>query len=123
MSASIRFLNDDGSEVITTLPLGNVDSPETSDNEKVLVENFGDLDAEQVTITLVQVGTNDGDDYAKLAEDISGSPGTFATDPLALGTIAPLERVAIWTRVELPSGLTADANPRRYDLKADALTL
>lgn len=123
MSATLRFLNSDGSEVITTLSEGNIDSPGDSANEKVLVENFGDLDAQEVTITLVQVGTNDGDDYAELAEDMSGSPGTFSTDPLELGTIAALERVPFWTRVELPTGLTADANPRRYDIKATALTL
>ena len=123
MPALIRFLNEDGTAVITSLALGAVDSPGSSSQEKVLVENFGDQTAEDVTISLSQVGTNDGDDYAELAEDLSGTPGTFGEDPLVLGDIPPLERVPIWTRVVLPTGLTADANPRRYDLKAEGFTL
>lgn len=73
-------------------------------------------------MSIEAIGTNDGDDYAKIAEDLGGSPGTFGTADVALGTIAPLATVAFWTEAVLPSGLTADNNPRRYRLDATGLT-
>lgn len=86
------------------------------------MQNFGTTDAVGVTVSIETVGTNDGETYAKIAEDLGGSPGTFGTDDVDLGTIAPLATEAFWTEAVLPSGLTADNNPRRYRLDATGLT-
>lgn len=122
MSASLRMLDSDGTTVITTVDVGDVATPGSSAEKKLFVQNFGTSDAVGVVVSIEAVGTNDGDDYAKIAEDLSGSPGTFGTADVSLGTIAPLASEPFWTQVVLPGGLTADANPRRFRLDATGLT-
>lgn len=123
MSAQLRIVDTDGSTVITSLSLSNIESPGSSSEKKVYVENFGDQTAQSVVLSIVAVGTNDGADYAATAPDVSGSPGVFGTSDIALGDIASLARVAVWTQTTLPSGLTADNNPRRFDLSADGVSI
>lgn len=122
MSAALRFLDSDGATVITTVDLGDIATPGSSANKKLFAQNFGTSAATSVVVSIEAVGTNDGDDYAKIAPDLSGSPGTFGTGDVSLGTIAALAKVAFWTQAVLPAGLTADANPRRFRLDARGLT-
>ena len=123
MSAQLRFLNTDEATVITTVNEGNVETPGSSANKKLFVQNFGTTEATAVTVSIEQVGTNDGSTYGQIAADVSGSPGTFGTGDVSLGTIAVLTDRAVWVKVVLPSGLTADANPRRFRLDATGLTV
>jgi len=122
MPAALRILDSDQATVITTLDVGNVATPGTSSNHKLYVQNFGTVTALSVTLAIEQVGTNDGSSYLQTAPDVSGSPGTWGQTDLSMGDIAVLATVAFWIREVLPSGLTADANPRRVNLKASGLT-
>jgi len=90
---------------------------------QLFVDNFGDQTAEDVTVTITAVGTNDGDDYAQIALDSGGSPGTWGTSDLSLGDIAASSDSPFWVRVILPTGLTADQNPRRFEIDAEGFTV
>lgn len=123
MSAQLEFFDSDGSTIITTYNLGSVATPGSSTNKKFFVDNFGDQTAQSLTVSLEAVGTNDGDDYALLATDSGGSPGSFGVGPISLGNLSASTSIAFWTRVTLPSGITPDGNPRRYNLLASALSI
>lgn len=123
MPAALRILDSDGITVITTLNVGNVATPATSGNRKLFVQNFGTVTAQSVSLTIEQVGTNDGNSYLQTAPDVAGSPGTWGQGAISMGNIAVLTSVAFWTREVLPSGLTSDANPRRVNVKASGLTI
>lgn len=123
MPAALRILDTDESTIITTKNLGSINTPGQSSNVKLFVENFGDETAQDVTVSIEALGTNDGDNYAQIAPDVSGSPGTWQTADLDLGDIDTLEHTPFWTRVVLPTGLTADNNPRRYQLDASGFTV
>lgn len=123
MPAALRFNDTDGSTVITSYDEGDIASPGQTANKKFYVENFGDQTAQSTTVDIEAVGTNDGDDYAQSALDSGGSPGTFGITQLALGNIAAGARVAFWSRIILTSGVTADNNPRRFNLTANADTI
>lgn len=123
MSATLQFLDTDELTVITSVDEGNVESPETTTAVKRFVKNNGDESAEETELAIEAVGTNDGDDYAYLAPDVSGSPGAFVQTPLSLGTISPGSTVPFWLRESVPAARTADNNPRRFDLVATALTV
>lgn len=122
MPASLRFLDDDEVTPITTLSMGNVATPGTTSGKKLFVENFGDEDATSLAVAIEQVGTSDGDDYAQLAPDSGGSPGTWVTTPLSFGTLVAGDTAPFWLRDSVPAGRTADNNPRRFDLAATALS-
>lgn len=123
MPAQLRILSSDGTTVVTSDNLGNVATPGTDGPTKYFVNNFGTSAALSVTVGIEAIGTNDGDDYTQIAVDIAGAPGSFGQTDLSLGTIAPLSSVAFWVRVVQPAGLTADNNPRRANVVADALTV
>ncbi len=123
MPAALRVLDSDGSTVITTLNLGNIATPGNSSQHKCFVNNNGTSTAQSVSLTINQVGTNDGNSYLQTAPDVSGSPGTCGQTSISLGDIAVSASVAFWVRVVLPSGLTADNNPRRVDVKASGFTV
>lgn len=123
MPAQLRILDSDGTTVITSENFGNIATPGSSASTKFFVQNFGTSAALSVTIGIEAIGTNDGEDYTQIAEDIAGAPGTFGQTDLSLGTIAPLASVPFWVRVVQPAGLTADNNPRRANIVADALTI
>jgi hypothetical protein len=116
------MLDSDGATVLTTLNLGNVATPGSTSAHKLFVQNFGTSAATGVVVSINQVGTNDGSTYAQIAPDSGGSPGTFGTGNVTLGTINALATSPFWVEVVLPAGLTADANPRRFNLVATGLT-
>ena len=122
MAALILFLDEDDNP-ITTLNLGAVDFPDTSENTLIKAVNVGDVLASEITISLQPVGDNDGDDYAKLSADSGGSPTGFSSSSVLIGDVDVLEEVPLWTRTEIPTGITADDNPRRYTIRASGYTL
>jgi hypothetical protein len=123
MSAILQILDTDESTVLTSINEGNIETPETTTAVKRFVKNNGDETAEETEIELVTVGTNDGVDYAYLAEDLGGTPGSFQQTPVSLGTISAGSTVAFWMRESVPAGRTADNNVRRFDLRAACLTV
>lgn len=123
MSANIQFLDTDGVTVITLISAGNVASPSTSAAHKVFVNNNGDQTAQTITVTIEQIGTNDGSIYGQIAPDSGGAPGTFQTTPLTLSNIAASGSTPIWFREVVVSGVTPDNNPRRYNLLVDYGTI
>jgi len=123
MAAALRILDEDETTVITTKNLGSINTPGSSSEVQLFVDNFGDQTAEDVTVTITAVGTNDGDDYAQIALDSGGSPGTWGTSDLSLGDIAASSDSPFWVRVILPTGLTADQNPRRFEIDAEGFTV
>lgn len=122
MPADLRILDSDQTTPIVTLSEGDITTPGAATSKLLYVENFGDADATSLTVTCEQVGTGDGINFAQLALDSGGSPGTWTTSPLSLGTLAASATVPFWARASVPAGRTADNNPRRYDLVADALS-
>lgn len=122
MPAAFRFLAADDTTIISFDSHGNVQTPGTSTQLKRFVENYGDVQADELTVTITQVGLNDGDDYAQIAPDSGGSPGAWTTSPLTFGTLINSATAPFWVRENVPAGRTADNNPRRYDLVASALS-
>jgi hypothetical protein len=123
MPAAIRFKDTDGTTVITTVNLSRIDSPGSSSNKLVYADNEGDQSAENVVVTLEQVGNNDGYLYALEAADSGGSPGVFGTSSVSLGTILAGQKKAFWFKATLPSGVTADNNDRIFNMLADYDTI
>lgn len=123
MSAALEYLDSDGVTVITAKNSGNIPSPGQSSQFKVFLKNTGDQTAQGLTVTIVQIGTNDGNSFAQIAPDNGGTPGTFGTSPLSLGNLAAGATVALWFQEVIPAGISADNNPRKYDLKYSATTL
>lgn len=123
MSASLEFLDTDNTTVITTLDIGNVDSPGTSTQTKLFLKNTGDQSATSTTIAIQAVGTNDGSAYALIAPDSGGSPGTFVTSPLSVGTLTAGSEYTFWVEAVLVAGITPGANPRRFNLHASGQTI
>lgn len=123
MPAQLRVLEDDQTTVVTSDNMGNVPTPGTSTETQYYVNNFGTVNATSVIVSIEAFGTNDGDDYTQIAEDVAGSPGTWGQSDIDLGTIAPLASEPFWVRVSQPAGLTADNNPRRSKIAVDYLTL
>lgn len=118
MSAILQFLDSDDSTIITTTTLGNVDSPGTSTQKKLFLKNTGDQTSTSTTIAIQAVGTNDGSAFALIAPDSGGSPGTFGTSDLSVGTLAAGAQYVFWTECSLVAGLSPDGNLRRYTLHA-----
>lgn len=123
MGALLRFYDTDNVTVISSVSLGNINTPGTSIEKKLYVENYGDVALDGGTVAIVQVGLNDGDDYALVAPDVAGVPGSFTAGPLAIGTLAIATKYAFWTKAVLPSGLTPDLNQRVYLLRGQGTTL
>jgi hypothetical protein len=122
MSANLQFLASDNATVITTLNLGSIASPGSSTQTKLYLQNTGTTSADSTTITIEQIGTNDGSIYALLAPDAGGTPGVFGTSPLSVGSIAALGEVPFWTEVTLVAGLSPNNNPRRFNLQGQGLS-
>jgi len=123
MAASIRFLDSDAATVITSEDLGSILSPGSSSNVLLYVENTGDQTAQDIEVSIEQVGTNDGDDYALLAPDVAGSPGAFATTPVSVGDIAAGTSEPFWVKATLVAGLSAEGNTREFTLHAAGATI
>lgn len=123
MPAILEFLASDNSTVITTLDIGNVDSPGTSSQTKLFLKNVGDQSATSTTIAIQPIGTNDGSAFALIAPDSGGSPGTFQNSPLTVGTLAAAAEFTFWTECTLVAGLVPDGNPRRFTLHAQGTSI
>ena len=118
MPASLQFLASDGTTVITTDNEGAIPSPGSSTATKYFVKNVGDVQCTNLVLSLVQVGSNDGVLYALIAPDSGGSPGTFGTSNITIGTLAAGASQAFWAKSTLTAGLTPNNNPRRWTIHA-----
>lgn len=116
MAAALRFYAADGVTIITSLYLGSVGSPGSSSPQQVILENFGDGAAANLSLAIQSVPSVDGGEWGLLAPDVNGSPGTFVAGPLSLSALQPTERVAFWTKSSVSSGQSAKAIPRRYQV-------
>lgn len=123
MPASLEFLAADGTTVITTDNEGAIPSPGSSTATKYFVKNVGDVSCTNLTLTIQQVGSNDGSLYALIAPDSGGSPGTFATTPITVGTLAAGASQAFWAKSSLTAGLTPNNNARRWNIHAEGNSL
>jgi hypothetical protein len=121
MAAALRFFAADGTTVITSLYLGSVGSPGASGSQQVILENFGDGGAANLSLSIQPVPNVDGSEWGLIAPDVGGSPGTFVAGPLSLATLQPNERVAFWTKSSVSSGQAAQAIPRRYQIVASGV--
>lgn len=98
----------------TTLNFGAINGG-TSYQQRINVTNTGTTTATSISISVARITSNDGVDYAELAPDISGTPGTFSTNPLTIpGGLASGAVYWFWVQVFVPTGATPQGNPRQF---------
>lgn len=118
MAASLRFYAADGTTIITSLYLGSVGSPGSTDSQKVIIENFGDRTAGNLSVAVQAVPNVDGSQWGLVAPDSNGTPGAFVAGPLSIAPLQPGRRVTIWTRSTVSAGQAAQSTARRYQVVA-----
>ena len=116
MAATIEIENDTGSP-ITSANFGAVDGG-SSQQLKFQAKNVGDQDATSVQLSIVRLASNDGLDFAQLAVDIGGNPGTFSNAPINVGSMVVGAIFVFWGKVNVPVGETPAGNPRQFDVIA-----
>jgi hypothetical protein len=116
MAATIEIENDTGSP-ITSANFGAVDGG-SSQQLKFQAKNVGDQDATSVQLSIARLASNDGLDFAQLAVDIGGNPGTFSNSPINVGTMVVGAIYVFWGKVTVPVGETPAGNPRQFDVIA-----
>lgn len=117
MSAVIT-LEDDAGNPITSYNWGAVQNGVPA-NYKFQAANTGDQNALSVILSLQRLNQNDGIDFALIAPDVGGNPGTFAASSLSLGTLTPNQVVPFWVQVSPPTGTTPAGNPRGFNVEVD----
>ncbi len=113
MPANLIFTID-GTVQETAINLGAVPSPGTSVATRLILANVGDTAAGNLSVSVPILFGNDGNQWARLAPDVSGVPGPFTAGPLTLNPLQPGQQVALWTEADIQAGLTPSGNPRRY---------
>ena len=108
-------MQSDAAVPITSWNMGAIDGGTVS-QQKFLVENTGSDPAEDVEISADRLVQNDGIDFAAIAPDAGGNPGTFQTSPILVGTIAPGDIVAFWLRISVPVGTSPAGNQRLLEV-------
>jgi hypothetical protein len=116
MAASIEIQDDTGAP-ITSANFGAVDGG-SNQAIKFTVKNVGDQSATSVQVSIARLASNDGIDFAQIAEDIGGNPGTYGTADLNIGTLAADASADFWVKVAVPTGTTPAGNPRQFDIIA-----
>ena len=97
----------------TTLNFGAIDGG-TFYQQRVNVTNTGTTTATSISIALNRITSNDGIDYTALAPDVSGTPGTYSTNPLTIpGGLAAGAVYWFWVKVTVPVGASPQGNPRQ----------
>jgi hypothetical protein len=107
-------IQDDAGNALTSFNFGAVDGGAYL-QQRFRVQNIGDSQADSVELYLARLGANDGLDFAELAEDASGSPDTYTTNPITLASLAASAIAYFWARISIPSGSTPAGNPRQVD--------
>lgn len=116
MSAVLEIENDAGTP-ITSANFGAVNGG-ANQALKFNVKNVGDQSATSVQLSIARLASNDGLDFAQIAEDIGGNPGPYGTVTLNLGTMIANAVISFWCKVTIPTGTTPAGNPRQFDLVA-----
>lgn len=96
-----------------TIPGGN------TQRMRLLLTNTGSSTATSVVLSLTRITINDGVDFAQLAPDVAGSPGTFSTNPLTPGTLVAGGQYFFWVEVVVPVGGSPQGNPRNFNIEVD----
>lgn len=117
MAATIELENDAGSP-ITSFDWGAI-LDNANEAFKFFAKNTGDQNATSVLLSVQRLNQNDGLDFALIAPDVGGNPGSYTASPLNIGTMIPGASVAFWVKVTVPSGTTPGGNPRQFYAQAD----
>lgn len=107
-------MQSDAAVPITSWNMGAIDGGTVS-QQKFLIENTGSDPAEDVEVSADRLVQNDGVDFAEIALDAGGNPGTYQTAPLLIGTVAPGQVLAVWLRITVPFGTSPAGNQRLLD--------
>jgi len=116
MAATLEIENDTGAP-ITSVNFGAVNGG-ANQALKFRVKNVGDQSATSVQLSIARLASNDGIDFAQIAEDIAGNPGSYGTVILNLGTMIANAYSDFWVKVTVPVGTTPAGNPRQFDIVA-----
>jgi len=116
MAATIEIQTDAGVP-ITSFNWGAIGDGDDAEY-KFKAKNIGDQDASSVLIFVERLVQNDGVDFASIAEDVGGNPGTYAPTPLNIGSLPAGDEVFFWVDVTVPTGTTPAGNPRQFKTKA-----
>jgi hypothetical protein len=114
MAANVEIQSDTG-YALTSYNFGAINGGALQEH-KFRVQNVGNNPATNVQLFLQRLASNDGLDYATLAEDASGNPGTYSRNAIIIGDLAPGQLRYFWAKVTVPSGTTPAGNPRQFDV-------
>lgn len=114
MAANCEIQNDAG-QALSSQNFGAIDG-NGSQQCKLRVQNVGNAAATSVQLLVQRLASNDGLDFAQLAEDLNGNPGTFSQDVINVGTMQPGDIVYFWAKVAVPANTTPAGNPRQFSL-------
>ena len=114
MAAVIEIENDAGTP-ITSANFGAIDGG-TSQQLKFILKNTGTESATSVQLSVTRLASNDGIDYASIAEDFGGNPGAFDTAVINVGTMIANTVKAFWVKITVPTGTTPSGNPRQLSI-------
>jgi hypothetical protein len=137
----------DESRLTKTVPIGTYEITVKADTSKVDVVYEGngpyekDISSDGSTADIIADGlyvifdptvsegdeatvvVSDGKNRMRIAEDDSGSPGTFGTTDVVLGNMAQNDIESFWVRVETNAGDSPEGNPRRANIQARITTI
>jgi len=116
MAATLEIEDDTGA-AITTVNFGAVNGG-ASQALKFQVKNVGNQVATSVQLSIARLASNDGIDFAQIAEDFGGNPGSYGTTVINLGTMIAGAYISFWCKVTVPIGTTPAGNPRMFDIIA-----
>lgn len=115
--AAILEIQDDAGNPITSSNFGAVNGGD-SQAVKFKVKNVGDQSATSVQLSIARLASNDGIDFAQIAEDFGGNPGAYSTAAINVGTLIADASTDFWVKVTVPTGTTPAGNPRQFDILA-----
>ncbi len=113
MAANIE-IQDDSGNALTSYNFGAI-AGNAELGIKFRLQNVGDTDASSVSLFLQRLSANDGLDFAVIAEDIEGNPGTYSPNVINVGSLAAGAIKYFWGKVVVPVATTPAGNPREFD--------
>ena len=117
MAAVIEIENDAGTP-ITSVNFGAINGG-SSQQLKFILKNTGTESATSVQLSVARLASNDGIDYASIAEDFGGNPGAFGTDIINVGTMIAEATKEFWVKVAVLTGTTPAGNPRNFNINCE----
>lgn len=113
---AIITIENDASIPVTSVNFGAV-SGGSFQQLRMNATNTGTTTASALQLFLVRVASNDGVDFAQIAPDVSGNPGTYSTNPLNVGTLAAGATYWFWVIVSVASSASPQGNPRTFGVE------